>query len=88
MAELPMRHHLHERLARDPEDCLDFYELRHFGASYMLNDLELEPWVVAEQLRQSDGGVLVSGCTGIHRGARRSSASGARMGIPHAIGVP
>jgi hypothetical protein len=32
----------------------------HFGASYMLNDLALEPWVVAaEQLSHSDGGVLV-----------------------------
>lgn len=59
MAELPPHHHLHARLARDPEDRLDFYELRHFGASYMLNDLELEPWVVAEQLRHTDGGVLV-----------------------------
>ena len=59
MAELPPYHHLNERLARDPDDRLDFYELRHFGASYMLNDLALEPWVVVEQLRHSDGGVLV-----------------------------
>jgi hypothetical protein len=43
----------------DPDDQLDFYELRHFGASYMLNELELEPWVIAEQLRHSDGGRLV-----------------------------
>jgi hypothetical protein len=27
--------------------------------SYMLNVLELEPWVIAEQLRHSDAGVLV-----------------------------
>jgi len=59
MAKLPRGHHLHERLALDPEDRMDFYELRHFGASYMLNDLGLEPWVVAEQLRHSDGGTLV-----------------------------
>ena len=43
-AQLPETHHLRERLAVDPEDRLDFYELRHFGASYMLNVLELEPW--------------------------------------------
>jgi hypothetical protein len=58
-AKLPDAHHLRERLAVDPEDRLDFYELRHFGASYMLNVLELEPWVIAEQLRHSDGGALV-----------------------------
>lgn len=58
-AELPDTHHLRERLAVDPEDRLDFYELRHFGASYMLNVLEIEPWVIAEQLRHSDGGALV-----------------------------
>ena len=50
---------LRERLLVDPEDRLDFYELRHFGASYMLNVLALEPWVIAEQLRHSDGGALV-----------------------------
>ena len=38
---------------------MDFYELRHFGASYMLNVLGLEAWVDREQLRHSDGGVLV-----------------------------
>ena len=37
----------------------DRYELRHVGASYMLTVLGLEPWVIAEQLRQSDGGALV-----------------------------
>jgi len=58
-AALPDTHHLRERLAADPEDRLDFYELRHFGASYMLNVLALEPWVIAEQLRHSDGGALV-----------------------------
>lgn len=58
-ATLPDAHHLRERLAADPEDRLDFYELRHFGASYMLNVLALEPWVIAEQLRHSDGGALV-----------------------------
>jgi integrase len=59
MAGLPAHHHLRTRIELDSEDRLDFYELRHFGASYMLNELELEPWVVAEQLRHSDGGVLV-----------------------------
>jgi integrase len=58
-ATLPDTHHLRERLAADPDDRLDFYELRHFGASYMLNVLALEPWVIAEQLRHSDGGALV-----------------------------
>jgi integrase len=38
---------------------MDFYELRHFGASYMLNELEMEPWVIAQQLRHADGGKLV-----------------------------
>jgi integrase len=59
MAKLPPGHHLHERLALDPDDGMDFYELRHFGASYMLNVLGLEPWVIAEQLRHADGGILV-----------------------------
>lgn len=58
-AGLPGGHHLRERLAIEPDDQLDFYELRHFGASYMLNELELEPWVIAEQLRHNDGGRLV-----------------------------
>jgi len=58
-AKLPATHDLRRRLAADPKDRLDFYELRHFGASYMLNDLELEPWVIAEQLRHKDGGKLV-----------------------------
>jgi integrase len=59
-ATLPATHHLRERLAADPEDQLDFYELRHFGASHMLNDLQLEPWIIAQQLRHSDGGTLVT----------------------------
>lgn len=59
LATLPSNHHLHQRLLVDPDDKLDFYELRHFGASHMLNELELEPWVIAEQLRHSDGGTLV-----------------------------
>jgi integrase len=58
-AALPTSHHLRERVSVDPDDQLDFYELRHFGASYMLNELELEPWVIAEQLRHNDGGRLV-----------------------------
>lgn len=59
MRELPPTHHLHRRVLLDPEDVLDFYELRHFGASYMLNELEIEPWVIAQQLRHKDGGALV-----------------------------
>ena len=58
-ASLPPTHHLRERIAADEQEQLDLYELRHFGASYMLNELELEPWVIAEQLRHSDGGRLV-----------------------------
>ncbi|HKO27402.1 MAG TPA: hypothetical protein VJU80_08090 [Solirubrobacteraceae bacterium] len=56
---LPGSHHLRLRVDADDGDRLDFYELRHFGASYMLNQLEVEPWVIAEQLRHSDGGALV-----------------------------
>jgi integrase len=59
MHELPAGHHLHQRLALDREDVFDFYELRHFGASYMLNVLGIEPWVIAQQLRHKDGGILV-----------------------------
>ena len=38
---------------------LDLYELRHFCASYMLNQLGIEPWIIAQQLRHSDDGKLV-----------------------------
>lgn len=38
---------------------LDLYELRHYAASYMLNVLQIEPWVIAKQLRHSDDGTLV-----------------------------
>lgn len=62
--KLPKGHHLRQRLALDPRDRLDFYELRHLGASYMLNVLKLEPWVIAEQLRHHDGGQLVTGLYG------------------------
>ena len=59
VAGLSAGHHLRQRLAVDERDPLDFYELRHAGASYMLNELELEPWVIAKQLRHSDDGTLV-----------------------------
>jgi integrase len=59
VSHLPETHHLRRRLCDDPDDRFDFYELRHFGASYMLNVLGLEPWVIAQQLRHSDGGSLV-----------------------------
>lgn len=55
IAGLPLTHHLQRR----PEP-LAFHELRHFGASYMLNVLGIEPWVIAEQLRHKDGGTLVT----------------------------
>lgn len=57
--ELPAGHHLRQRLDQDPDDKLDFHELRHMGASYALNVLEIEPWVIAKQLRHSDDGALV-----------------------------
>jgi len=57
--ELPETHHLHQRLAIDPDDKLDFHELRHMGASYALNNLKIDPWVIAKQLRHSDNGTLV-----------------------------
>lgn len=37
---------------------LDFHELRHFAATYLLMR-DLPPWLVAEQLGHSDGGQLV-----------------------------
>jgi len=57
--ELAPGHHLNQRLAVDPDDRLDFHELRHFGAAYMLNVLGLQPWVIAKQLRHGDEGALV-----------------------------
>jgi len=59
MRELAPGHHLRRRLAADPADLLDFHELRHFGAAYMLNVLGLQPWVIAKQLRHADEGALV-----------------------------
>jgi integrase len=50
----PASHKLRRRLAKDPDATYDFYELRHFGASYMLNVLRIEPWVIARQLRHSN----------------------------------
>lgn len=38
---------------------LAFHSLRHFCATYLLNELRVEPWKVAKQLRHSDGGTLV-----------------------------
>ena len=45
--------------ARFGNPSLDLYELRHFCASYMLNDLDLHAEDVAAQLGHTDGGVLV-----------------------------
>lgn len=58
-ASLPASHDLRRRLAADERDQLDLYELRHFGATYMLNELHIEPWKIAQQLRHSDDGTLV-----------------------------
>lgn len=63
-ANLPATHDLRRRQARNPKDKLDLHELRHFGASYMLNTLRLEPWVIAQQLRHQDGGKLVTSLYG------------------------
>ncbi|MGN6188206.1 MAG: hypothetical protein ACTHOE_04860 [Conexibacter sp.] len=57
--ELPATHHLHQRLTIDPDDKLDFHELRHMGASHALNNLSIPPWVIAKQLRHADDGTLV-----------------------------
>ena len=38
---------------------LDFYELRHFCASWLFNDLQLPAQDVAHQLGHTDGGALV-----------------------------
>lgn len=38
---------------------MDFYELRHFCGSWLLNDLELPAQDVAHQLGHTDGGALV-----------------------------
>lgn len=46
-----------------------WYQLRHFCGSYLLNVKLLEPWMVAEQLRHKDGGVLVQKLYG-HPSAR------------------
>lgn len=59
VGKLPANHDLRRRVAEDPRDQLDLHELRHFGATYMLNELKLEPWVIAQQLRHSDDGTLV-----------------------------
>lgn len=36
-----------------------FKSLRHFHASYLLNELGLPPYTIAQQLRHSDGGELI-----------------------------
>lgn len=59
MESLPRTHHLWQRFEGDTLKRFDSYELRHFGASHMLNDLKIEAWVIAKQLRHSDEGQLV-----------------------------
>jgi integrase len=62
---LPPEHHLRQRLAANPADQLDFYELRHFGATYMLELTDdrgvplLTEADVALQMGHRDGGKLV-----------------------------
>jgi integrase len=58
VASLPEHHHLRVRLARDPGNDFDFYELRHFCATHLL-ELGLAPADVALQLGHRDGGALV-----------------------------
>lgn len=58
VAGLPENHHLRERVRADPDDDFDFYELRHFCATYLL-ELGLAPADVALQLGHRDGGALV-----------------------------
>lgn len=58
MASLPDSHHLKVRRERDWNDNFDFYELRHFCATYLL-ELGLGPGDVALQLGHRDGGQLV-----------------------------
>jgi hypothetical protein len=59
MATLPAGHHLRQRLALDPRTGSTSTSCATSAPSYMLNELELEPWVIAKQLRHSDGGTLV-----------------------------
>jgi integrase len=49
----------HPVRCRFGKPSLDFYELRHFCASWLFNDLELPAQDVAHQLGHSDGGALV-----------------------------
>lgn len=58
VASLPETHHLRQRLAASADDDFDFYELRHFCATYLL-ELGLAPADVALQLGHRDGGALV-----------------------------
>lgn len=60
--------------------------LRHFLASYMLNELGLQPYTIAQQLRHSDGGKLITKTYGhpdraIHLSRiAEAEANGAYMG--------
>lgn len=48
------------RSARNPDKPeMDFYELRHFGATVMA-ELGVEPWVAAKMMGHTDGGLLFS----------------------------
>jgi hypothetical protein len=59
---------------------LDLYELRHFCASYMLNDLDLHAEDVAAQLGHTDGGVLVQRLYATRRRSWPASARTKRIG--------
>ncbi len=49
----------HPVRCRFGQPSMDFYELRHFSASWLFNDLELPAQDVAHQLGHTDGGALV-----------------------------
>jgi integrase len=56
----PVQHYYwHLIRCRFGKPSLDLYELRHFCASWLFNDLELPAQDVAHQLGHSDGGALV-----------------------------
>ncbi|MFL5953629.1 MAG: tyrosine-type recombinase/integrase [Gaiellaceae bacterium] len=63
-ASLPPSHWLPRRIARNPDDQLDFYELRHRAATWLCEPpprgLGLSDFDTSIQLGHTDGGVLVS----------------------------
>jgi len=70
----------HPVRCRFGKPSMDLYELRHFCASWLLNDLGLPPQDVAHQLGHTDGGALVQKLYG------HPSESLARERIKRAVG--